>query len=192
MSTIDEAVEKILGAELPVLFLDTCVLLDIIRAPLRPAQLRGCLQAALELRHLAGVPPIRCLLVVASFVPGEWLTHAEAEVQNLRAHLNDFDEEASLLHGFCNLVGITPSFPKPEYGVLSLAEKLHDVSRQLLDGSLSLEPDHACIIRAYGRATTYSPPSRKGGEVKDSTIVEECLEVSRRLEAADFLPKKVF
>ena len=32
----------------------------------------------------------------------------------------------------------------------------------------------------------------EGGEVRDSTIIEECLEVSRRLQAAGFSPKQVF
>lgn len=96
------------------------------------------------------------------------------------------------LHGFCGLMGITPPFPRPEYRLLSLAEGLHDLSRRLLDIALQLDPDHDCIFRAYGRASHYTPPSLKGGEVKDSTIIEECLEVSRRLEAAGFPRKRVF
>ncbi len=192
MPVIADAVERILTASLPILFVDTCVLLDVIRAPLRPAQLPGCIEAALELLQLVGTPPVRCLPVVASFVPREWLTHAETETGSMRTHLVEIDEEASRLHNFCGLTGITPPFPKPEYSLLPLAEKLHDISRQLLDGALKLEPDCDCIIRAHARASSYLPPSPKGGEVKDSTIVEECLEVSRRLQAAGFSPKKVF
>ena len=37
-----------------------------------------------------------------------------------------------------------------------------------------------------------APPSKKGGEVKDCAIVEECLEVSRPLHAAGFAKKRVF
>jgi len=192
MPSIANAVAQIVAAGLPVLFIDTCVLLDVIRAPLRPAQLTGCLEAAMELLQLVATPPVRCLPVVASFVPGEWHAHARAEADKLRTHLAAIDEEAGRLHGFCGLAGITPPFPKPEYRLLSLAQRLHDLSRQLLDGALWLEPDNDCIIRAHGRASSYTPPSLKGGEVKDSTIVEECLEVSRRLQMPGFSPKKVF
>jgi hypothetical protein len=142
--------------------------------------------------QLATVSPIRCTLVVASFVPGEWLMHAGPETDNLREHLGRIDDEADRLHAFCSLMGITPPFPRPEYRLLSLAESLHDLSRLLLDCALRLDSDHDCIIRAHGRATRYIPPSLKGGEVKDSTIIEECLEVSRRLEAAGFPRKRVF
>jgi hypothetical protein len=89
-------------------------------------------------------------------------------------------------------MGLSPSFPRPEYRLLSLAERLHDVSHGLLNAALRLEPDQDCIIRAHGRATNYIAPSMTGGEVKDSTIIEECLEVSRRLRAAGFSPKRVF
>ena len=92
----------------------------------------------------------------------------------------------------CSRVGITPHFPRPEYRLLSLAERLYDLSRELLHGAVPIEPDRDCIIRAHTRASNYIPPSLKGGEVKDSTIIEECLEVSRRLDVARFSPKRVF
>ena len=192
MPSIADAVAQIQAAGLPVLFADTCSLVDVIRAPLRPDELSGCVEAALELQDLLTVPPFRFTLVVASFVQAEWRTHAGVEADRLRAHLARIDEEADRLHEFCGLVGIIPPFPKPEYRPLSLADRLHDLSRRLLDSALRLDPDNDCIIRAHGRATSYTPPSLKGGEVKDSTIIEECLEVSRQLRRVGFTPKRVF
>jgi hypothetical protein len=192
MPSIAEAVAKIQASGLPVLFADTCILLDVIRAPLRPADLLVCVEAALELLQFITAPPARCTLVAASFVAREWYRHAAYETDSLRAHLTRIDGEADRLHQFCSQVGITPTFPKPDYRLTSLAERLNDVSRRLLDAALHLEPDQECIIRAHGRATNYTAPSLKGGEVKDSTIVEECLEVSRQLQAAGFSPKRVF
>jgi hypothetical protein len=192
MPSIADIVAQIQAGGLPVLFADTCILLDVIRAPLRPAQLPGCVEAAQELLQLLTIPPVRCTLVVASFVPHEWLTHSGSEADNLRAHLTEIDDEAERLHQFCGLVGITPPFPTPGYRLLSLVERLHDLSRLLLDGALCLDPDQDCIIRAHGRASNYMPPSLKGGEVKDATIVEECLEVSQRLQVVGFSPKRVF
>ena len=183
MPSISDAVARIQAADLPVLFADTCILLDVIRAPLRPAELRGCVSAAQELLQLTGATPTQCIVVVASFVPGEWLAHSQPEADSLRAHLAKFDGEAERLREFCSLMKIVPPFARTEYGLLPLAERLHNLSRQLLDCALHLDSDHDCIIRAHGRATSYTPPSLKGGEVKDSTIIEECLEVSRRLEA---------
>jgi hypothetical protein len=190
MPSIAEAVVQIEAAGQPVLFADTCSLLDVIRTPLRP-ELQGCVEAASELLDLATAQPLRCTRVAASFVPGEWLAHAGAEADNLRVHLARIDAEAGRLHEFSGIVGITPHFPKPEYRMLPLADRPHDLSRRLLDSALRLDPDHDCILRAHGRASLYRPPSTKG-EVKDSTIIEECIEVSRRLQAAGFPRKLLF
>jgi hypothetical protein len=192
MPSIADIVAQVQAVGLPVLFADTCILLDVIRAPLRPAQLPGCVEAAQQLIQLLTIPPARCTLVTASFVPREWLTHAGSEADNLRAHLTEIDDEAERLHQFCGLVGITPPFPNTGYRLLSLAERLQDLSRGLLDVALRLDPDVDCIVRAHERAANHRPPSLKGGEVKDATIVEECLDVSRRLQAVGFSPKRVF
>jgi hypothetical protein len=191
MPSIADAVAQVQAAGLPVLFVDTCSLVDVIRTPLRPTELPGCIEAASELLDLVTAQPLRCILITASFVPGEWLAHAGHVADDLRAYFAQIDEEASRLHGFCGLVGITPPFPKPEYSMLPLADRLHDLSRRLLNSALRLDQDHDCIIRAHGRASMYRPPSTKG-EVKDSTIIEECLEVSRRLQATGFPRKLLF
>ncbi len=77
--------------------------------------------------------PTQCIVVVASFVPGEWLAHSQPEADSLRAHLAKFDGEAERLREFCSLMKIVPPFARTEYGLLPLAERLHYLSRQLLD-----------------------------------------------------------
>jgi hypothetical protein len=192
MPSIADAGVKIVTTGLPVLFVDTCSLLDVIRAPLRPADLTGCVEAAQELVRLATIDPVQCILGVASFVPGEWLAHADSQADSVRIHITEIDEETRRLHGLCSVLGTNPSFPIVEYAFLSLADRLRDLSRRLLDSALHLDQDPDCVLRAYQRATNYLPPSLKGGEVKDSTIIEECLEVSRWLRAAGFSRKRVF
>ncbi len=192
MPSIADVVVQIQASKLPVLFADTCILLDVIRAPLRLNELPGCLQAAQELYRLITSSPVRCTLIVASFVPDEWLRHAASEADNLRTHLSWIDDQAVSLLEFSSLVGITSPFPMPEYRRLPLADRLHDLSRELLGSALRLDPDHDCILRAHARSSSYRPPSLKGGEVRDSTIIEECLEVSRRLQSDGFSPKRIF
>jgi hypothetical protein len=192
MSSIADAVAQIQAADQPVLFIDTCSMVDPIRAPLRPDELPDCIEAAQELLQLVATVPARCTLVIASFVHGEWLTHAGPEADRLRDHLARVDAETDRLHRFCGLVGIAPPFPHSDYRLLPLADRLHDLSRCLCDAAIQLDPDQDCNLRAFARASSYRPPSRKGGEVKDSTIIEEYLEVSRRPQAADFGRKRVF
>jgi hypothetical protein len=153
MPSLADAVDQVRAADLPVLFIDTCSLVDPVRAPLRPDELPGCIEATQELLHLVATAPARCTLVIASFVHDEWLTHAGPEADKLRDHLARVDAESDRLHGYCGRVGIAPPFPQSEYRPLPLADRLHDLSRRLRDAAIPLDPDQDCIIRAHGRAS---------------------------------------
>jgi hypothetical protein len=192
MASIADVVDHVQPAGVPVLFLDTCILLDTIRAPIRPNQLPGCVEAARELLQLVAPAPTRCTLVVGSFVRREWLAHSGFEADSIRGHLARVDGESQNLHQVCTIPGVTPPFPTTEYRLLSLADRLYELSQRLLDAALHLDPDTDCILRAHHRATNDLAPSSKGGEIKDSTMIEECLEVSRRLHKLAYSPKRLF
>jgi hypothetical protein len=192
MPSIADAAAHLHAAGLPILFLDTCSIVDIIREPLRPDKLAGCVAAGVELLQLATSTPTRCSLVVGSSVPREWLNHAQATADDLRNHLARLDDLASSFHETCTSLGIALPFGRPTYGGLGLVNRLYDLSKQLLDASLYLDAYNDTNMRAFARAATNTPPSRKGGEIKDSTIVEECLEVCRQLHAGGFGEKRIF
>lgn len=192
MVSIAHAVAQLHAAALPVLFLDTCSLVDVIRAPMRPKQLKHCVQVAVELRQLISVAPIRCRLVAASFVRGEWQSHAEAERQNLQKHLADMDEFAAGFHATCSHLGMSPTIGTPDFSNSGLPDSLFNLSQQLLGSAIHLDAQDDTNMRAFGRAIKCTPPSKKGGEVKDCTITEECLGVCRQLRAAGFAQRLVF
>src|SRR5262249_1393290 len=86
MPSIAAVEAQLRAANRPVLFPDTCILLDIIRATLR------CLgthyvRSAVELRGLLGAAPPECALVVASVVPTEWNNNAANTRDEVRRHL---------------------------------------------------------------------------------------------------------
>ena len=65
MITLAQACADLIAAPRPVLFLDTCTLLDIVRAPLRDLTL--AVRAGVELRALAAAGTVR--LFVQDIVP---------------------------------------------------------------------------------------------------------------------------
>jgi len=139
MPRIAEAVLRVLSADLPVLFADTCSLLDVIRAPIRHDRLQGCIESAVELMQLASSTPPRCILAAASFVCGEWNDHAVPAAEELRRHLAKLDAQAACFHDACDFVALTPSFTRPSYGAVGLGDKLLDLSNQLLDLAIHLD-----------------------------------------------------
>lgn len=191
MSSIGDAIEELHAAALPVLFIDTCSLLDVIRAPARPDQLKGCVRGATELHRFATGSPLSCRLVVASQVPDEWNQHANAEATVLRKHLAKLDESIADFHAACELLGL-PAFASSVYSNIRLPEHLFLLSQRLLDTALHLDAQDNTDIRALRRAKDRIPPSKRGGEVKDCIILEECLEVATGLRAAGFTRRIVF
>ena len=74
MITLAQAVADLIAAPRPILFLDTCTLLDIVRAPLRDLAVE--VRAGVELRALAATGTVR--LFVQEIVPGEWADNLPA------------------------------------------------------------------------------------------------------------------
>ena len=96
MPSIAAAEAQLRADDRPVLLLDTCMLLDIIRATMR------CLgptfvQRARQLHSLLTSAPPACSLAVASVVPTEWNNNAPRTVNEVRAHLNPRLEVEGLL-----------------------------------------------------------------------------------------------
>jgi hypothetical protein len=107
-------------------------------------------------------------------------------------HLIDMQEHASHFHDACGAFGIAPGFGHANYAAHGVAVRLHGLSRNLLNCAVVVEQDHECSNRAITRVIHNMPPSKKGGEAKDCTILEEYLAVARRLHDAGFQKRKVF
>ena len=63
MPTITDVADQVIANDRPVIFLDTCILLDVIRAIKR--QHTGCVAAAHKLHAAATVVPAQCSVVIS-------------------------------------------------------------------------------------------------------------------------------
>ncbi len=187
--SIADAATQVSASGMPVLFLDTCSILDVIRAPARG--LVRCVESATELLELATAS--RCNFVVGSFVPGEWNDHQQEVLDLVTTHLDKMQAQAAHFHDLCSHLNLPITFAHPEYPSSGLAAQLHALSANLLAASLVLDRANDTMARAYERvAVTRRRPCRKGGELKDCTIFEECLEVCRQARGNGFTRKLVF
>ena len=86
MITLAQAAADLIAAPRPILFLDTCTLLDMVRAPLR--DLTAEVRAGVELRALAATGTVR--LFVQDIVPGEWAENLPAARRDGEAGVRAF------------------------------------------------------------------------------------------------------
>jgi hypothetical protein len=177
MITLARAATDLIATPRPILFLDTCALLDIVRAPLR--DLTATVRAGLELRTLGAAGTVR--LFIQDIVPREWAENLPAARRDgeagVRAYTATWQIAADL--------GQTAS-PLPVLPSRTLIDELEQLSRDLLMAADILDRDHAGMSWAIDRVAAKQKPSLAKGTVKDCHIVGHALELSTPLAAAGY------
>jgi hypothetical protein len=178
MMSLADAAAALAGDPRPVLALDTCVLLDVIRAGVR-----GQSDRIAECRRLSEVvvtAPESMQLVVTSLVVLEWSQNKD-EVGNEAAEwLTETDRRILEIHKTWDGVGSPLPDPAPTYFDPGLVAALISLGESLILAAIVLEEDNACVMRALDRVKQKQRPSHKR-EIKDSIHLEHYLELSRQL-----------
>jgi len=179
MITIAQAVANLTANPRPALFLDTCALLDIVRAPLR--NLTATVRAGLELRTLTGIGTIQ--LFVQDIVPREWTDNLPSARKDGEDGILAFTATWELAH---DLGQRAPPLPALSPG--TLIDELEKLSKELLDAAEVIERDHHGMSLAIDRvAAKLKPTSGKSkGHVKDSHILCHALRLSDLLRAVGY------
>ena len=182
MITLAQAVADLLAAPRPILFLDTCTLLDIVRAPLRNLIL--AVRAGVELRALAATGTVR--LFVQDIVPGEWTDNLPAARRDGEAGVRAFTATWQIAADLAQ-----PAPPLPVLPPGTLIDELEQLSRDLLTAASELGRDHAGMSWVIDRVAAKQKPSSAKGAVKDCHILGHSLQLSALLAAAGYPNSRV-
>jgi hypothetical protein len=186
MPMIGAIVKAIIASPAPVLFLDTCVLLDIVRAPRRgkPIEVR----VAEALRTAVTKAPKTIHLLVGSPTPTEW-----------RNHILETEEECAEALDICDFVSAAcghtglPTFAPLPTGVPGLPVRLRRLSEDLMMSAVTIGHSASALKRAVDRVITGTIPAKPGGKgAKDAVIVEHAVEVTTKLRTAHFTQPCIF
>ncbi len=198
MPSVKSLSELIAGAGIPVLFVDTCTLLDMPRLALPKVSRKDAAKLSRELlstRELLsmvlGSTP-SCGLVISSLVRKEWEDNIEKVVLEVTTHLERLDQHSAAFHDACLSLEIPLGFGRAQYASSGLVESLHDLSRQLLNAAMSIDVHEESRARAGHRVLAKIPPAAIKQEWKDCVILEEYLSVCRALKDMGSNGKRVF
>jgi hypothetical protein len=190
--TISNASEIINAQPLPVVVLDTCVILDIIRS-LERNQLDS-IRAVDELIKAAS-PVSRCVyLIITEIVLKEWNENSQNIKLLCDKWLNKTKEEIKTINK-CNnyltssrlsLINLKNFIPSDISSVL-LAK-----AQGLVDSAIVLCNDSNSSLEAHRRAINNIRPSRKGQQSKDCDIIEHVYSLSTELRNKGFREKIIF
>ncbi len=172
----------------PVLLLDTCNLLDLLRAPVRGFV--NEIEAAVQIRSRLTLPKPGLWVCAAEFVPLEWAANVGVVESEQLKQLAKWDEVgAQLLDAVTRLGQASPVIGN--FNHQGMLQSLRQLAQGILDNSFILGRDATSISLAIARLLAKRPPAQNK-QFKDSVILEQYLAFIGQLRKAGFNPRCVF
>lgn len=187
--TLHQAVESILERDTPILMIDTCSLLDLIRAPVR-----GKVNVV-EGGHLLAQICDRGLvtIVVTEEIEKEYKKNKPSVLADLVKFIKSTKSNVKQIQDTLAIIGPPPRPYDETLGCSNLEGDLERLADGLLNRSIVLTHESRLFIKGYARVTQAIPPSSHGKEsTKDCVIIEHFLSLVASLKERCYLHKTVF
>lgn len=182
---IDTILSSISADPKPVIFFDTCTLLDIVRSATRKDIHSEIVSSATTLISLFDDK----WLLATEVVNKEWQNNIDNVEREVRNAISNLHNNALM---FQETLKYSPSVDKWDYSKdfksYKLEKELRSVSDNLRKSLILIKDDENCILRANKRVVNGIAPASKGkAEFKDCSIIEHYLELSRKLKSLNFV-----
>lgn len=171
----------------PVVMLDTCAVLDVIRAPIRPKLPSGVVLAAQELTARTLALPRTAWIVATETILNEWQDHRDSITEEVLRQLRRIDNEIEVARVVAGHSQPARVVVQPGLGALGLEVELRQTAQSMLDAAEVIITDEQAELRAGRRVQLGRAPSSKGkSEYKDCLIFEHYLALSQCLQTAGY------
>jgi len=162
-----------------VLFLDTCAILDIVRAINRRSSNEMCsAKVFLDKRDLGDID---CKIILPSVIGQEYADHLESTTKELDSFFKRLSDLQSELINAQSAFGHETMVCTLDADALT--NKIIVLTNNIINNATHILEQDNLHAAASKRVTGCKPPASKGkNELKDCLIVEECLEICRQLK----------
>jgi hypothetical protein len=185
-----DIVDSIVREPAPVVCLDTCSLLDVLRTLIRTdAHILAAAQSAND--AIVATPPGLWTIVVGQ-VQVELQRNLPTVKLEAERHLSNID---SNMERIFEVIGMLPLSTHPTHTPLSSSLPVPYIERlikSIESHSLCLDLDEECASKALKRTLNRNAPGEQGGSIEDCFIIEHCLELASSLKARRFIHPVVF
>jgi hypothetical protein len=187
MTLIADIVNDITANPATVLFLDTCILLDIVRAPLRnkPDEVRfGRVFLDAVYKN-----PKSIHLLIPSPVTTEWNTHILAIENECRTAV----DACNAISAICGHLAL-PTVAVLPAAVLTMPAALRQLSADLLAACVAIDHDADALNRAVNLIVAGTHPVKRPDNkgAKDAVILEHAVQTAAQLRGAGFTGNCLF
>jgi hypothetical protein len=185
MIAIGGAVANLVVNPRPILCLDTCDFLDVVRGIMRDGLAQT--NAFGRMLDTLAAAPNRLQPVITYLVRHEWEQDLEGVRIDAERDIERANRKIALIGEACKRVGIVNS-PSAPFDAKSLIQGLINLAETLMNQAFVLIKDETCVERALERLMEKRRPSHSK-EIKDSIHLEHYLEICRQLRQAHFAPR---
>lgn len=190
--TIADAAIILRDRDVPVLVIDTCSLLDIIRIPTRVdnnyKRAETILEKSSQSLSMATENPPKLSIVIPPLVPDEWKRNQPKISRETEGHFSKLDSMIEVADVLAN--ALSSESRLTSFSDLKLHDDLSDISMKLLYSGIWLSSDEDIRRRAVDRALLPEAPA-KHGTFKDCIIYEHCRELFSQLRGKGLSKKLV-
>jgi hypothetical protein len=204
--SIAQAQDQILAQPAPVLFLDTCALLDVLRvASERDDTPHRIIPAAEEVAARTSSSPRRMWLLGAERLEVEWNDNVGGVLDNIVGHIARVDRSLGKLYEAARAVSSIPTETRsgdfgfvtaeraPRVEPFELPERLREICERVLRMLIRLSPDAEILRAAEMRSMAGLKPAAIGKrEHADCLIIETCFALFKSLRSRGFAERCVF
>lgn len=207
-TSIEEAVRLICAEPAPLLFLDACALLDILRV----ASIRGhatparAIVAANQILEGMNSQPRTLWLLCAALVEVEWKDNVDGVLSEITNHVRQVDGSIERLHAAIRAIpsiaadiesgemrGLAARARPPQFGSLDLPTKLLRISENLVSSALWLAANERILGAANARSMQGLKPADVGKRERgDCQIIETYFALCRALRTENYTESCVF
>ena len=179
----DDALLKFQQEPATVLYLDTCILLDIIRSPIRDTIAAESVQFAKFLLERSNHKPKSLWLVTSETVALEWEEHADEIVKEVEREILKLESKRSHMLTAAKAATEIDYLHGQAVNRINLAQTLKAISKSVLDTCIVIPPENEHSLAAMDRVKKYRAPAKRGkAEPKDCEIYEVFLSLCRDLQ----------
>lgn len=182
MASAVEIAEAVSYEGIPLLFVDTCSILDIIRGAGSSKQMSVAeTESALAIARLATSTPPGCRVIRASVVEGEFNKHLQSAVNILDTEIKKVSASLNILDSLARATGLSPLTTRPDP---FLSDPVKQLAQFIIDNALICDSDQDSRNAAHHRVSLARAPSKPGKEsYKDCCLLEEYLAVMREVRS---------
>ncbi len=185
--------QRICNSSAPVLFIDTCIFLDILRSPYRDNIHVDAISSALNLIKMSENKPCKAWLLANETIYNEWEANITSVEQELEREVEKLERIREKLVTAADVMLKIEHTHGHKITSLNLHKHLKNLSYYLLSHCLIIKQDNSHYTKGMHRVIECLAPAKKGkSEPKDCVIFEAFLDISEKARTLGYRGKIYF